>query len=359
MTNSHGDADSPVEPVDWYKAEAAACEAENELLRCEILQVEEQLERLPEEPEESNDALKRVTALEFELASVEASLSVLRSSKTSSPTSELRMNEQARLEVVNTVDELEKTIAWETQRKEDEVDALDMDKIYLQDATTLYATLAARASTANDTFSPRAAGDILVLRTQGLVRHLSRRTEALQRALVEFVDQLALGGPAAPAAEALEEGEGGAADSSSEREGEIPTSTSSSSFDLGEWIRADPAMRILGTAKAVTSGASDGAPAPDEPERQPETRAFQVKKLLEVLLNRSVLVPSDPWLDTSPSLSAAPGPDSGSTRDDGTGSYPPELVAFLVRAGIAVQHPIERAKVRLEDFAGLGGGGGS
>ncbi|GAA5909850.1 hypothetical protein JCM8208_000970 [Rhodotorula glutinis] len=325
MSTSRNGVDLAAEPIDWLKAEAAACEAENELLRCEILQVEEQLERLPEEPQTS-DALKRVAALELELASVEASLMVLRSSKSSSPTSELRMNEQARFEVVNTVEELEKAVAWETVRKANEQGALDRDKLYLQDATTLYANLAARASSAADSFSPRTAGDALVLRTQGLVHHLSRRTEALERALVEFIDQLA-----------------------------TASSSSSSRFDLGECIRADPTSRVPGGAAASTGGEKGGVVAVGEPKVEPETRAFQVKKLLEVLLNRSVLVPSDPWLDTS--RSSAPAPDSARARDQGAGSYPPELVAFLVRAGIAVQHPVERAKVRLEDFAGLGGAG--
>ena len=75
----------------------------------------------------------------------------------------------------------------------------------------------------------------------------------------------------------------------------------------------------------------------------------------QVLLNRSVLLPSDPWLDTSPSSS--PAPVVAPSPNDGTGSYTPELVAFLVRAGIVVQHPVERHKVRLEDFVGLAGGG--
>ena len=35
------------------------------------------------------------------------------------------MNEQARLEVVNTVEELEKAVAWETVRKANEQGALD------------------------------------------------------------------------------------------------------------------------------------------------------------------------------------------------------------------------------------------
>jgi len=41
------------------------------------------------------------------------------------PTSELRTNEQARLEVVNTIKELEKATLWETERKEDEEAALE------------------------------------------------------------------------------------------------------------------------------------------------------------------------------------------------------------------------------------------
>ncbi|GAA5847801.1 hypothetical protein JCM9279_006640 [Rhodotorula babjevae] len=345
MDRSHDDTDAVGEPIDWLKAEAAACEAENELLRCEILQVEAQLDGLGGEPEKPSDALKRVAALELELASVEASLTMLRSSQPSSPTSELRMSEQARLEVVNTVEELEKAIAWEEQRREEEEGALEWDKLYLQDATTLYATLAARASSADDSFSPCTAGDAFVLRTQGLVHHLSRRTEALQRALIEFVDQLALGGPAGRAVEAREEHE-------REQEEGVP---SSSPFKLGEWIRADPLLQGAGAAVAQRNGEKDDAEAGIvQLEKVRETRSFQVKKLLEVLLNRSVLCRSDPWLDTSPSSTSASGPDSAPEPDDGTGSYAPELVAFLVRAGIVVQHPVERAKVRLEDFAGLG-----
>lgn len=82
MDTSLNGVDAIAEPIDWHKAEAAACDAENELLRCEILQVrsspspspppsplapltplrlrqvEDQLERLPQGPEETSDALK-------------------------------------------------------------------------------------------------------------------------------------------------------------------------------------------------------------------------------------------------------------------------------------------------------------
>ncbi|TNY18392.1 Proteophosphoglycan ppg4 [Rhodotorula diobovata] len=266
-------------------AEMLACEAGNEQLRREIQEIDRQLQELGDPPEETNDALKRIAALERELASVEASLASLHAPVPPPASADLRKLEEARTQVVDTAEELEKAFAWETERKEDEEAALERDKSLFADATSLHAALSTRAAAAAASFSPRSTGDTLVLRAQGLVSHLSRRSQALRRAL--------LGIASAPSAAA---------------------------FDLGTWLRSDPTLSSAATANGGASPTAAGGVR----DRQ-ENRAFQLKKLLEALMNRSLL--SD--------------------------SYPPELVTFLVRAQVAVAHPTAEGKVRLVDFGGL------
>ncbi|BGP45668.1 hypothetical protein JCM10450v2_001498 [Rhodotorula kratochvilovae] len=240
------------------------------------------------------EILERLAALEAELASVEASLAVLRSHKPNAvlSRSELRVEEQARAEVASTVAELEKALEWETARKEEE-----------------------EASVAR--------------RTQGRIAHLSRRFKVLQSALVGFVDGV-LADEEADARFAR------GAEDEAEGKGEGPRKRrrvkTTATFDLRTWIREDP---LLLAAAAEEEGEAEG---------EGETRAFQLKKLIETLMNLSITRPSDPWLSTAP---------SGAGEEKGRRAFAPELVAFVLRAGIAHEHPREPGRVRLVDFAGV------
>ncbi|BGP37583.1 hypothetical protein JCM10449v2_001500 [Rhodotorula kratochvilovae] len=294
-----------------HAAEAAAIEAENAQLRREILE--------------------RLAALEAELASVEASLAVLRSHKPNAvlSRSELRVEEQARAEVASTVAELEKALEWETARKEEEEASVARDKLLLADAETLHAALSARSARVAAASSPRASGETLVLRTQGRIAHLSRRFKVLQSALVGFVDGV-LADEEADARFAR------GAEDEAEGKGEGPRKRrrvkTTATFDLRTWIREDP---LLLAAAAEEEGEAEG---------EGETRAFQLKKLIETLMNLSITRPSDPWLSTAP---------SGAGEEKGGRAFAPELVAFVLRAGIAHEHPREPGRVRLVDFAGV------
>jgi len=64
---------------------------------------------------------------------------------------------------------------------------------------------------------------------------------------------------------------------------QVLSSSSSSAFHLGEWIRADPALSLLDDTAGDSVDEKDGAvPGVVEADKEAETRAFQVKKLLEV-----------------------------------------------------------------------------
>ncbi|GAA6052444.1 hypothetical protein JCM3770_001116 [Rhodotorula araucariae] len=355
-------------------AEAAAIEVQNAQLRDEILQVHKALEELEPLPEETDEGPRRLAALEAELARVEASLFVLHSHKPDGilSRSALCVEEQARAEVMGTVQELKKTLAWETARKEEEEALLARDEILLADAEALHTTLSGRAAaavTAAAAATPRAAGETLVL--HGRVAHLSRRFKVLQAALVGFVDGV-LADPRADARFATppsgaqmatasdeEGGEGGQGDTRPRKRRRVVVQGSdAAAFNLRTWIREDPLLSSSSDSAAGIEGKGEG-----------ETRAFQLKKLIETLMNLSITRPGDPWLATLPSSAAAAaaaatassaseGDDAKTDADadaDATGRFPfaPELVAFVLRAGIAHEDPRTAGRIRLVDFAGV------
>ncbi|GAA6033323.1 hypothetical protein JCM8097_006692 [Rhodosporidiobolus ruineniae] len=210
--------------------------------------------------------------------------------------------ESARVDLVQTVLELEKALEWEERRRADEEAKLERDRTLSSDAETLYEILFRRVEQARADRS-RPDGEILVLRAQGRLDRLTSQFRRMQGALVQFIDDCVVGNE-----EDDVEGETvGAAK-------RTKPSALVQAFDLRRWVRAEGL----------------GAPA--------EARAFELKKLIEVLMNRLITSPVSPYVSLS---SLTPSPP------------PPELVSFLLRARIAKEHQKDADKVRLEDFASV------
>lgn len=63
-------------------------------------------------------------------------------------------------------------------------------------------------------------------------------------------------------------------------------------------------------------------------------------------MNASVTSPADPWIDA---LSPATDPDDHDAPAGGLGA-PEQLVHYLLRAGIAVEHPADKSRIKLVEF---------
>ncbi|BGP18803.1 hypothetical protein JCM10213_003459 [Rhodosporidiobolus nylandii] len=288
--------------------EAALVEAENERLRRRLEEIEKELEETPDPAVTVVDGSRRLAALESSLAYLESVLSVLREN-TPLPDedpllhrSDFLVDEQAYVSVQKTVEELEKTLQWEEARKEEEERNMQRDGTLLADAELLNGLLTKRVHRARaDEQQPD--GEVLVLRAQARLAHLNSQFAKLQSAMVQFVDEKLVEEEPPDEAGEAHGCEGGR--EKKRRKVEI--------FDLHRYIHAD--------------GPGEAA----------EKRAFQLKKLIEHLMNRAVQSPLDPWVSLS-SLTPPP---------------PEELVAFLLRARIARENPKDANKVRLVDFAAV------
>ncbi|BGP67941.1 hypothetical protein NBRC10513v2_001262 [Rhodotorula toruloides] len=263
---------------DELEPAAVACEADNDRLRVEVLKVHAEIEGLEEEAgQEADEALRRIRAMERELAQLEATLEVLRADDSSEDRglphkSKVVAEELARENLAKTVAGLQTALNWEEERLEEEQIMLD-----------------SRAQTHYDS--------------------LLARFRLLQGGLVSFIDEVL----ADDASDALFD------PFRSEGLAKKGKKAAASSFDLRGYLRSN-------------SG---------EPE-DGESRAFQLKKLIESLMNLSVTSSQDPYLPDEP-------------------AFPPELVAFLVRAGLAEEEVVDGAsganglvrRIRLRDFGGL------
>ncbi|BGP05587.1 hypothetical protein JCM10049v2_001393 [Rhodotorula toruloides] len=299
---------------DELETAAMACEADNEALRVEVLKVHAEIEGLEAEAsQEADEALRRIRAMERELAQLEATLEVLRTDGSAtdrglSPRSPVVAEEQARENLAKTVAKLQTALRWEEERLEEEQIMLDRDKLYLRDAEALNTTLPARAAEASSA-ARRPTGESLVNRAQTHYDSLLARFRLLQGGLVSFIDDVL----ADDASDALFDL------TRSEALAKKGKKAAASSFDLREYLRSN------------SGEAEDG-----------ESRAFQLKKLIESLMNLSVTSSQDPYLPDEP-------------------AFPSELVAFLVRAGIAEEQVVDRTsgvngwsrRIRLRDFGGL------
>ncbi|BGO97341.1 Proteophosphoglycan ppg4 [Rhodotorula toruloides ATCC 204091] len=299
---------------DELEPAAVACEADNDRLRVEVLKVHAEIEGLEEEAgQEADEALRRIRAMERELAQLEATLEVLRADDSSEDRglphkSKVVAEELARENLAKTVAGLQTALNWEEERLEEEQIMLDRDKLYMRDAETLNTTLSARAAEAWSA-ARRTTGESLVVRAQTHYDSLLARFRLLQGGLVSFIDEVL----ADDASDALFD------PFRSEGLAKKGKKAAASSFDLRGYLRSN-------------SG---------EPE-DGESRAFQLKKLIESLMNLSVTSSQDPYLPDEP-------------------AFPPELVAFLVRAGLAEEEVVDGAsganglvrRIRLRDFGGL------
>ncbi|BGP29635.1 hypothetical protein JCM10296v2_001374 [Rhodotorula toruloides] len=251
--------------------------------------------------------------MERELAQLEATLEVLRADGSSEhPGLPHKLNiiaeEQARENLSKTVVELQTALAWEEERLEEEQIMLDRDKLYLRDAETLNTTLSARTAEASSA-AHRPTGESLVVHAQTHYDSLLARFRLLQGGLVSFIDEVLADDESDPLFDPIR----------SVALAKKSKKAAASSFDLRDYLRSD------------SGDPEDG-----------ESRAFQLKKLIEILMNLSVTWSQDPYLPNEP-------------------AFPSELVAFLVRAGIAEEEEADGAsganrlarRIRLRDFGGL------
>ncbi|GAA5974826.1 hypothetical protein JCM11641_008379 [Rhodosporidiobolus odoratus] len=296
---------------EWERAqevlgEAALVAEENLKLREQLKELEDELEATPDPRTAAADGSKRLASLEQSLSSLEAILSVLRedaSSATPDPIlhrSELVAEEMAFNSIESTVEELERTLEWEGKRKEEEERKSERDKVYLADAEQLNTSLSKRVQQARQD-EQQPDGEVLVLRAQARLSALDEQFGVLQRALVQFVDEKLV----------EEEPEENAIEGQGKRK-----RLKIEAFNLHRYIHA--------------AG-----------KEQAEPRAFQLKKLIEHLMNMAVTSPLDPYLTLS-SLDPEP---------------PTELVTFLLRSRIAREHLRDTGRVGLMDFAAIGGAG--
>ncbi|GEM09103.1 proteophosphoglycan ppg4 [Rhodotorula toruloides] len=237
---------------DELAAAAGACEADNNRLRVEVLRVHTEIEELDEDPsQEADEALRRIRAIEQELAHLEAILEVLRTDFSDAPRvpskSVIVAAETARVNLEKTVDELQSALTWEEERREQEQIMLERDKLYLRDAETLNTTLSARA-TETSSASRQSTGESLVVRAHAHYDSLLARFRLLQGGLISFIDDVL----ADDASDTLLEPNRAIESAKKSKKG------AASYFDLRSYLRSE-------------DGESDDG----------ESRAFQLKKLIE------------------------------------------------------------------------------
>ncbi|GJN88183.1 hypothetical protein Rhopal_001148-T1 [Rhodotorula paludigena] len=326
MEAEKGASDEDNARQELLQTEAHAIEAENDHLRKQILEIYAELEDVDPVLDEVDESLERTAALEKDLAEVEAKLAVLREGITQPYSHKQQSNflvlETARHAVETTVDELQKAQAYEDAQREEEEQLLKRDAVLLEDAKKLNEILRRRVQRAEaDELQPD--GEVIVLRLQGRIAHLTRRFRILQSALIGFIDDV-LVDPASDAHFERHYSTGGEEDGATNGRAQKKRRTiTPAHFDLRTWLREDP---------------SD--PDKDEEDAPTDSRAFQLKKLVETLMNRAVTMPDNPWLSLAASSTYQPRP-------------PKELIDFVLRAGIAREDPKDPTRLRLEDFAEL------
>ncbi|GAA5854850.1 hypothetical protein JCM8547_004094 [Rhodosporidiobolus lusitaniae] len=308
--------------------EAAGVEEENRKLKERLRMIEDELEKLQDEAEASPIPSGLITPTESSLLSLESelyfllngmSLSLLPSplplllpvsnhpfpaqAEAPSPAQDpsIHRSECVALEAAfwslrDTVGELGMAKEWEEKRKGEEEGLMERDTQLLADARLLNSILSKRVSDSRSSSSPGLDGEVVVLRTQARASLLSARFRELQQGLVQFIDERLV-------SDELDE-EGYPPAQERGKKGKAMA------FDLRAFIRSEGL----------------GEPA--------EKRAFELKKLIEALMNRLVTSPSSPFLSLS-SLSPQPSP---------------ELVQFLLGAGIVREDARDAGRVMLVDF---------
>ncbi|GAA5903197.1 hypothetical protein JCM6882_006991 [Rhodosporidiobolus microsporus] len=302
--------------------EANVVEEENARLRERLLKVEEELEALPD-PEEEDDGGDKPTPLEQELAHLEAALMFLTDSPVSPSDplltrSPLLADELAFLSMQTTVSELQTALAREEEKRAEEEGRVERDKVWVADAERLEGILEKRARGAREG-EGRRDGEVLVLRSQTRLARLTSQFKRLQGALIQFIDERLV---EAEMDEGEDDGDAG------EDEGGVKKKR--------KRVRGDEVFNLHRYVQA------------EGPGKPAEKRAFELKKLIEVLMNRAVSFSASP---SSPSSPSSPWTSLSSL----TPPPPDELVRFLLRARIARENPRNGGEIRLEDFAeGLG-----
>ncbi|GAA5922032.1 hypothetical protein JCM1841_003127 [Sporobolomyces salmonicolor] len=299
-----GAGEWPTEAEQEYKEaldqEAGEYERQNELLRAQVRTIQEEIEALGEPTDGSTDEAKPAALLAGKLAALEAELESLDADPP--PESDPYLNqsylaamEEAYLSVKDTVRGLKKAEEWEKDRKVKEEIKLARDRILLDDAEKLNRILAQRLEQAQlERNQPD--GELLVLQAQGRRAHMTERFRRLQTGLIAFIDGYF------------------AASDDENADGSTAKAKASLSSTLHLYFRP------------VAKGLNDK-------NDTPASRAFSLKKLIEMLMNRAVASPLDPWILV-----------------DDPSSAPRELLDFLLRAGIIREHPRDPKKVRLVEF---------
>ncbi|GAA6003475.1 hypothetical protein JCM10207_000349 [Rhodosporidiobolus poonsookiae] len=288
--------------------EAEQLEQSNGRLKERLRKLEDELEAMQDEDEAGmKDDDDDLDPIDYELALLESTFSILSAAKAQDDPaftqSTFVADEAAYTAMVQTLEELRKVWDREERKKREEEETMERETTFLADVEQINEILTEQIerSRASDA-QPDA--ELVVLRAQGRLDHLANQFKTLQRGLIDFVDYRLAEVDQEEESRREEGGEG----KRKKRKVEL--------FDLRRWIQAE------GADKA-------------------ESRAFQLKKLIEVLMNASVR-------RDSPSSASTPSP--WVTLSSLDPPPPRELVAFLLRARIAREHKTDPGRIRLEEF---------
>ncbi|GAA5875390.1 hypothetical protein JCM3774_002973 [Rhodotorula dairenensis] len=320
--------------------QASACEQENERLRAEIAAIEAELAQPVEVDERATRGTRRLRDLEYTVAHLEATFWTIEDDRFARPRdhllrrNELVVEQEAFVQLADSVSDLEQALAWTDARKLDEDALLERDRVYLNDAESMYAVFAERIAQAQAEPLPAPPdGREIVFRTRRRLDELDRRFDFLQTGLQQLIDHVLVDEGADERFDPLWVEANVARrrwrEAARERCGS-GSETTQSVFDLRRYMRGED--DLVPPSSSMAADVTPDAAATATESAVPE-RAREFKLLLETLLNRSI------EKTATGGLAFAAGNNnnnnSAAVDDFFETDAPDALVDFVVRAGIA------------------------